>query len=114
MTLVNKKVQGRIRLCIDYRKLNQITIPDRDKNQEYMTVLDHLANANNFSSSFDVHLQQISNYTISELENPPIEQVQELSNIERARKIAFQGSELRDQRNKNHFDKKHQVSNLKS
>lgn len=50
VTLAEKKNEGRTRLCIDYRKLNAITIPDRQPIPRIDDILDSLTDAKYFTT----------------------------------------------------------------
>jgi len=50
VTLAEKKNEGKTRLCIDYRKLNAVTIPDRQPIPRIDFLLDHFANAKYFTT----------------------------------------------------------------
>ena len=48
--LANKKGEGKTRLCIDYRKLNNVTIPDHEPIPRMDDLLDQLSNVKYFTS----------------------------------------------------------------
>ena len=48
--LAEKKGEGRTRLCIDYRKLNAITVPDYQPIPRIDDILDHLGKAEFFTT----------------------------------------------------------------